>query len=104
MSHGGSHDIRYLLYFVVSRIISDGVCLPVGRFLALSNVDEVEPDGPPVIPLSNQPHATLVVMAVEEQVALRAFPLFAINGREEPDLGGVLNEGVDSCEYNQKSF
>ena len=83
------------------RRFQDGILFlqPVGRFLPLGDVDQVEPDVPPVVPPPDQPHATLVVMAVEEQVARgTTFLNFAINGREEPNLGRELNDGVDACE------
>ena len=67
------------------------------RLLAIDDLDEVEPDVPPVVAPPDQPHAALVVVAVQEQLVAAALPDFAVQGGEEPDLGGVLDQGVDAC-------
>ena len=74
-----------------------GVPVPLCRLLAIDDLDEVEPDVPPVVAPPDQPHAALVVVAVQEQLVAIALPDFAVQGGEEPDLGGVLDHGVDAC-------
>ena len=71
--------------------------VPLCRLLAIDDLDEVEPDVPPVVAPPDQPHAALVVVAVQEQLVAIALPDFAVQGGEEPDLGGVLDHGVDAC-------
>ena len=71
--------------------------VPLCRLLAIDDLDEVEPDVPPVVAPPDQPHAALVVVAVQEQLVAIALPDFAVQGGEEPDLGGVLDQVVDAC-------